>query len=112
MSALALFFRLRRLVANVGLVKGVLGEDAVKAGHATFLLNLLESLNSGLKLIDELHGLDLIDLVKISVTTLHDFDQNQSLNDGVSSRFDDKALVFGLVEHSKSVAEVLLDLAS
>ncbi len=75
-SLAACIFLLWDLIADVGCVEGVLRQPAVQAGDPALLLDLLEALFDRLELVDELHRLDLVDLVEVANSPLDNFDQD------------------------------------
>jgi hypothetical protein len=57
-------------------VQGVLGQVAVEASYTSLLLDLLETLNLGLQLINDFGGSNLVDLMEVTDSALDDFYQD------------------------------------
>jgi hypothetical protein len=65
-TGLAFFCLLGDLVAGVLSVEGLGREDAVEGGDAACLFDGFEALHFGLVLVDDHHGVDLVELVQVS----------------------------------------------
>lgn len=79
------------MITNICGVELVLGQDTVEAGHSTLLFEsnkIWVGLVIGLELINDLHGLDLVDLVEVTNASLHDLDEDEGLNNGVAGGLD------------------------
>ena len=88
-----IFLRLRFLVTNIIFIKRVLRQMAVKTCNTSLLDYLLKSFYLRLKFIFDLSGEDLIDLMEVAYSSLDDFNQNECLDDGISSCSDLEVLV-------------------
>jgi hypothetical protein len=56
-------------------VQGVLGQVAVEASYTSLLLDLLETLDLGLQLVNDFGGSNLVDLMEVAHPALDDFYQ-------------------------------------
>ena len=107
-----LFLGLGLLVADLALVKRLLGEDAVESSDSAVLFDLLEALDLGLVDVDDDCAVNFVELVQVSDSALNQLDEDKSLDDGVSSGPDGELRVTRLgVEDAERVAEVAADLA-
>ena len=73
----------------MGRIQGCLRQTAVQAGDSALLLHLLEALDLGLELVNDLLARYLVDLVEVANAPLHNLDKDERLDDGVAGGTDD-----------------------
>jgi len=82
---LSVLLRCRLLVAgNFDFGRLLFGKHAPKCCYAACLLDGFESGNLGSVLVDDGHGVDLVDLVQVTDAALNQLDQDKRLHDGVA----------------------------
>mmetsp|Transcript_117035 Transcript_117035/g.164506 ORF Transcript_117035/g.164506 Transcript_117035/m.164506 type:complete len:244 (-) Transcript_117035:144-875(-) len=93
--SLYLVFRDWFLVTRVGSIQGFLGQGDGNGTYSPFNGLVVQTLNGGLELINNLVGLEFCNLVKTRNTPLDDFGDVHSFCDGLSHSFESDSLEFG-----------------
>lgn len=96
------------LVARIGLVERLFRKQSVHSRHSPLSFHLLTEFLFSRR---DYSGVNLVQLVQVTNSSLDKFNQDVCFHDGVAGCADFKRLVARLVQDSESVTQVVFDLA-